>query len=732
MRLTERIAAILEQPTSGWIRSPERSVPWLVLVLALAGKLIDPLPVAQIQRAAFDYLQRLSPRPAEDTPIRLVAIDDESLSRFGQWPWPRDILARLLDRLAAADARLAIFDIVFAEPDRTSPARVLAGETAGLLPPGLAARLPDHDEAFAASMRRIPTVLGFVLVDDAGGDPPPQPYSVSYSGRDPQAFLPAYHGVVATIPGLAGAAAGNGMINALSDPDGADRRLPLVASAFGHIYPSLVLEAVRVLIGDRSYGLKTAGGSGEVSLGGTGGMVSLRVGSGANGVTIPTDASGALILHLARVPAVAIPAWRVLDGSAPAAELAGAVAMIGTTAKALTDFRQTALGPRPSLKLQSDALAQMLLGAFVVRPDWAGGLELVLALLLGAALILAFPHLSPLAGVACSIVVTASLAMASWVAFTHFAWQFDAVYPGLTLLAVTASATIAAFMHSDRERAFIRHAFGRYLSPELVKRLTDDPAALRLSGERREMTFLFTDIAGFTGLSERLGPAALAPILNAYFDGACAVIFAHGGMVNEFVGDAILAFFNAPVDQPDHAARALAAARALDRFAETFRREQDARGIPFGATRIGVHTGTALVGNFGSSQRFKYSALGDVVNTASRIEGLNKYFGTRACASEYTVAAADDAGMRPIGRVIVSGKTEVLTMFEILAEHALADEFLDRYRRAYVALEENRLSEALTLFKALHDETPSDGPVGYHLDRLMRSEGSTLIVMKEK
>jgi adenylate cyclase len=733
MQLTERIAAFLGRLSSGRIKSPERSVPWLVLIVALTGKLIDPLPVAQIQRAAFDYLQRLAPRPAEDTPIRLVAIDDESLSRFGQWPWPRHILARLLDRLAEANARLAVFDIVFAEPDRTSPARVLAGATADLLPAELAARLPDHDAAFAAAMHRIPTVLGFVLVDDAVGEPPPQPYSVSYSGRDPQAFLPAYHGAIATIPGLAGATAGNGAINALSDPDGTDRRLPLVASAFGRIFPSLVLETVRVLVDDRSYGLKTAGGSGEVSLGGTGGMVSLRVGSGANGVTIPTDAMGALVLHLARAPAApVIPAWQVLDGSAPAAELAGSVVMIGTTAKALTDIRQTALGPRPSLEIQSEALAQILLGAYVARPDWAGGLELVLAFVLGAGLILALPHLSPLAGAACSIIVTASLAAASWIAFTQFSWQFDAIYPGLTLLAVAASATITAFMRSDRERAFIRHAFGRYLSPELVKRLADDPAALRLSGERRDMSFLFTDIAGFTGLSERLGPATLAPILNAYFDGACAVIFAHGGMVNEFVGDAILAFFNAPVDQSDHAARALAAARALDRFAETFRHEQNARGIPFGTTRIGVHTGTALVGNFGSSQRFKYSALGDVVNTASRIEGLNKFFGTRACASESTVAAADDSGMRPIGRVVVSGKTEELTMFEILAENALADDFLDRYRHAYVALEEDRWSTALMLFKALHEEAPSDGPVAYHLDRLMRSEGSTLIVMKDK
>jgi len=716
-----------------WLAAPERSLPWLVLLLAVTGKLIDPLPVAQIQRAAFDYLQRLAPRPTMAVPLRLVVIDDESLARFGQWPWPRQLLAQLLDRLAAEEVRLAVFDIVFAEPDRTSPARVLGEVLAGdNLSEGLAARLQDHDEIFAAALRRMPSVLGFALVDDAVGQPPPQPYSVSYGGRDPQAFVPTYRGVVATIPLLAGAAAGNGAINALSDPDGTDRRLPLVTSAFGRLYPSLVLEAARVLIGDRSYGVKTAGGSGEISLGATGGLIGLRIGSGANGVTVPTDAAGALVLHLARGPAAApIPAWQVLEGNTQQTELAGSIVIIGTTAKALTDFRQTALGPRASLEIQSEALAQILLGAYIARPDWAEGVEIILVLVLGVGLILAFPHLSPIAGASASIAVTAALAATSWLAYTRLNWQFDAVYPGLTLLAVAASATVTASVRSDRERAFIRHAFGRYLSPELVRRLADDPRALRLSGERREMSFLFTDIAGFTGLSERLGEA-LAPILNAYFDGACAAIFAHGGMVNEFIGDAIVAFFNAPLDQPDHAQRAVEAARALDRFAEAFRREQAARGVPFGSTRIGVHSGAALVGNFGSSQRFKYAALGDVVNTAARIEGLNKFFGTRACASVTTVAEADDTRMRPVGSVVVSGKSEALAMFEILSDDHLSDDFLDRYREAYLALEVGDLSDALARFQALHAEAPSDGPVAFHLDRLLRNEGGTLIVMTEK
>jgi adenylate cyclase len=717
--------------------------PWLVLLLALVGKLADPLPVAQLQRAAFDYLERLSPRAAEATPVSLIAIDDESLTRFGQWPWPRRTMARLLDRLAVAGTKMAVLDILFAEPDRTSPARVLAeaGET---VPADLIRTLPDYDEDLAAAMRRLPTVLAFALVDDAVGTPPRPLYSISIGGPDPKSALPAFQGVVTPIPVLAEAAAGIGMLNALTDPDGTSRRLPLLSTAFGRIYPSLVLEAARVLVGDKAYVLKSAGGSGEARFGQASGMVALRVGSGAMAVTVPTDSAGALVLHLAAGPAASIiPAWKILDGSLPPSELADRVVLIGATAKGLTDPQPTALGPRSPLELHAEALEQILLGAFIARPDWALGLELVMTLLLGAALILALSRLGPVGGAVCGVVMVGGLAAASFIAFTRFAWQLDAVYPALTLIATYASATILAFVRSDRERTFIRDAFGRFLSPDLVDRLAADPRRLQLSGERREMSFMFTDIAGFTSLSEQLGPVALAPILNAYLDGACGIIMAHGGLVNEFIGDAILAFFGAPLDQPDHARRALDAARELDLYAERFRRDQTEQGVPFGATRIGIHSGTALVGNFGSSQRFKYTALGDVINTASRIEGLNKFFGTRACASGATAAAGaggegdpgqevDPTGLRPIGRIVVSGKTEALAIFEVLPTDAIDETLIRRYRAAYRALEGVDAAEALSQFEALAAEFPDDGPTAFHLQRLRDGESGALIVMNEK
>ncbi len=717
-----------------------RAIPWLVLLLGLAGKLADPLPVAQLQRAAFDYLQHLSPRADQATPISLVAIDDDSLARFGQWPWSRRTMARLLERLADADAHMAVFDILFAEPDRTSPARILADpDAAAAVPADLIRKLPDYDAEFAAAMRRIPTVVALALVDDAVGTPPRQRYSISVGGPDPKSALPAFSGVVAPLPELSEEAAGSGMLNALADPDGASRRLPLLATAFGRIYPSLVLETVRVLVGDKAYVLKTAGGSGETHFGGASGMVALRVGSGDAAVTVPTDAAGALVLHFAARPgSTIIPAWKILDGSVPPSELADRIILIGTTAKGLADPQPTALGPRSPLELHAEALQQILLGAFIARPDWGPGLELLLTLILGIALILALQRLGPVGGAVCGGVMVSGLGAASVVAFTRFAWQLDAVYPALTLIATYASATVLAFVRSDRERAFIRDAFGRFLSRDLVDRLAADPRSLRLSGERREMSFMFTDIAGFTGLSEQLGPAALAPILNAYLDGACGIILAHGGMVNEFIGDAILAFFGAPLDQPDHAKRALDAARALDVYAERFRDEQAARGVPFGATRIGIHSGTALVGNFGSSQRFKYTALGDVINTASRIEGLNKFFGTRVCVSGASAISGTDEpggaepGLRPIGRIVVSGKTEALPIFELLSGNAIDEDLLRGYRAAYRALEGVEAGEALQLFEALAADFPGDGPTEFHLQRLRQGASGALIVMNEK
>jgi adenylate cyclase len=695
---------------------PQRLLPWvlpaLLLLLLVAGKLAEPQPVVALQRAAFDALQRAHPRVYRDTVLSVIEIDDESLKRYGQWPWPRGLLARMLDRLREDGAAAAAIDIMLAEPDRNGA---------------------EQDALLAQAMRRLPTVLGFALSDAVTEMAAPPRAGMALSGPDARRYVRTYSGMVGALPSLAEAASGYGGLDGLTDEDGAERRVPLFAAAFGRLYPSFVVELLRVATGDRIFRVKTAGGSGERSFGAETGIVAVRIGVGEAALTIPTDRNGAIPLHLTPPGASRfIPAWRLLDGSVPEAALAGRVALIAVSARGLADLRPTALGLRYGFDLHAEALEQVLTGDYLARPDWADGLELLLTLLLGAALVALLPRLGAIRGAALAVGLVGAVAVAAWVAFAHLAWQFDAVYPSLVLTALYVTGTATLYLVSDRERAFIRSAFARYLSPALVARLAEDPSRLRLGGERREMSFIFTDIADFTSLSERLGPVALAPILNDYFDGACEIILRHGGTVNEFVGDAIFAFFNAPLDQPDHAVRAAACVRELADFAERFRQRQEGGGIAFGETRIGLHFGSALVGNFGSRQRFKYAALGDVVNTASRIEGLNKYFRTRVCVSAAAADAAGLSSLRPLGRIVLKGKSVALSVFEMPPSDRPSAAFLARYGEAYRLMALGEDAAALSIFRDLHREDPADGPSDYHRARLESGESGDLILMQDK
>jgi adenylate cyclase len=284
---------------------------------------------------------------------------------------------------------------------------------------------------------------------------------------------------------------------------------------------------------------------------------------------------------------------------------------------------------------------------------------------------------------------------------------------------------------TERGRRRIRQMFGLYLAPSVIAQLEAMEQLPERGGERRRMTFFFSDISGFTTLTEAEDLMELAPTLNSYFDGVCAAVEAAGGIVIEFLGDGVQAMFGAPADQPDHAARAIAAARSVSVFTEQFRSEGTAREMGFGHTRLGVHTGDALVGNIGASQRLKYAALGDVVNATSRLEGLNKYFGTRICISEETAEASGDPDLRWIGDFLVKGKSQPIRVFELLAPGSGSRPWLARYRQAHQMLSTGDIAveEVLTRLAA---ERPEDEVVRYWLTRARSGELGTVIQMQDK
>ncbi|MFD2261548.1 CHASE2 domain-containing protein [Lacibacterium aquatile] len=301
--------------------------------------------------------------------------------------------------------------------------------------------------------------------------------------------------------------------------------------------------------------------------------------------------------------------------------------------------------------------------------------------------------------------------MAGWIVIAIAFFASGWALPILEGLAAAILAGVAAFGFrvavTDRDRRLMRRMFGLYLSPALVDGMAASGTMPILGGERREMSFLFTDIEGFTTLSESLEPEVLAQTLNAYLDGACTIIMEHGGLVNEFIGDAIVAFFGAPAVQSDHAQRALSCALALDTYAEDFRKSRQAEGLNFGRTRIGIHSGQAILGNFGSKARLKYSALGDAVNTAARLEGLNKYIGTRILISQATAAQCPQALLRPVGEFILKGKQEALGVFH-------PGQFVSGYAEAY---EVQRLGHADAMWEVLAQKFPDDEVIAFQRTR---------------
>ncbi len=384
----------------------------------------------------------------------------------------------------------------------------------------------------------------------------------------------------------------------------------------------------------------------------------------------------------------------------------------------------------PGFELQAHAVAQLLNGWTVVRPGWHALLALALAAAAVGAWVMGWE-------IATGWRIAAALVLAAFYAggvglCLHLA---DIRLPiAAPMLAFAVSAAWSGWRRWQQQREhsqWLRYAFSRYVSPALVDRLATRPDLLALGGERVEITCIFTDIQGFTKLSEDMPPDALVALLNRYLAGMSALFFAHGATVDKFVGDAVVGFVGAPIAVPDHAAVALRLARALDQFAETFRRQALADGIPFGITRIGINSGPVTVGNFGGEDFFDYTAIGDTVNTAARLEGANSFFGTRVCASEATVAAASDQACRRIGMVTVKGRAEPLTLYQVVATDSPELAYKDTYHAALAALASDPAA-AHAAFRELAAAYPNDPLVRDHLQRCDRGLASPVIRLEEK
>jgi adenylate cyclase len=658
-----------------------RSVGWarivaLGLVAALlALRVADPVPVQVVRNLTFDFYQQLKPREVAPFPVAIIDVDDPSIAEIGQWPWPRTRFADLVDR-ATADGAVAIaFDIIFAEPDRLSPPRVAADNPD--LPPEVRAELealPENDAVLAASFARSRVIVGQTSVRSAlagleiARDIPEVPHAVI--GPDPMPFLLKFPDLVENLPELEAAAAGRGVFNVRPDPDGVFRRVPLVMSVEDHIRLGLAPELLRVATGGQPFAIRTneAGIDGVVLA----------------GQIVQTAGDGTVRPYLTpHDRARFVSAADLLNGRTEPGRLAGHLVLVGTSAIGLEDFRATPLGvPMAGVEIHAQLLENILSNTLLVRPNYAVAVELLAALALCLLVILLTPILTATTLIVSSLLFLAAFGIGSYGLFQTQRLLVDPSFPMLAGLTTMIFMSTANYLREERRRRRIRTAFGQYVSRDLVDRLSETEEGLTLGGETRELTLLFSDVRGFTAIAEsyRSDPAALTQLMNRLLTNLSNAILDRGGTIDKFMGDAVMAFWNAPLAHPDHARSACAAAlgmiTALDRMNAERIAEAKAAGTEYLPMNvgIGINTGTCTVGNMGSDMRFDYTAVGDPVNLASRLEGQSRNYGLPIILGSATAAAAKETfALLEIDLIRVKGKLQAERIFALLGDANLRE-----------------------------------------------------------
>jgi adenylate cyclase len=677
---------------------PSQRLIYLALVVILIGgallvRYLDPFFVRALRLVAFDHYQRISPEKYNpDLPVRIVDIDEKSLAMMGQWPWPRTVVRDLVLGLTSKGAAVVAFDVLFAEPDRTSIEAILKQ-----LPPDQASAVaaatagqPSNDELFAEALKETPSVLSIALGDGASTTLQPKAGFV-FGGDDPRPFLLAFNEASENLPELQEAAHGIGAFNWVADRDQIVRRVALMFRLNENFVPSLAAEALRVAQGASTYVLKASNANSETAFGQSTGLNHIKIGD----IVVPTDDAGGVYLKFRHFnKATYIPAWKVLAGDVPQEDIEGRIILVGTSAPGLLDLRATPLDASvPGIDIHAQVIEHLLTGQFLERPDYSLALEQFIILALGLMLALALPRVSATTSGIIGLLTIGLVLLGGWAAFEYANLLLDSAYPALALGIIIAAITIYTYRTAERQRSQIRFAFGQYLAPALVEHLANSPEKLVLGGEEREMTMLLSDVRGFTSICEsyKNDPKAVTALINRLLTPVTNVIISHEGTIDKYMGDAVMAFWNAPLDVPDHELKACASAlEAIDRVAMLNRERQaeaTAAGQPFLPMRIGVgiNTGRCLVGNLGSDLRFNYSVLGDPVNVAARLEGQTKTYGVPIIIGPKTGEKAKEKfAVVELDLIQVKGKTEPETIYALLGpQEVLSDDRFQELRKLW-------------------------------------------------
>ncbi len=666
-----------------------RSVQVILLLALLAGAVwasgTERGWLQRLQYFTFDTFNRVMPRAASDGVV-VVDIDEESLAKLGQWPWPRDVMGRLVDRLKAMGAASVAFDIVFAEADRTDPATVAQRLPEGSIERLALSILPNNDMVFADAIRNAGNVVTSFIWSNAGNEGKVPAVTRGMIMAKPARETLLAHAktaphIVTTLPVLEKAAAGNGSFSVSTDVDGIVRKVPLVlkftpdTGGGARLYPALSLEALRVAIDKRS-SIQIVPAPQKTWMDTFQPAFQVKIGS----LRIPMEKDGQIWVYYAPAkPQQYVSAASVINGTARADAVRGRIVLVGTSAEGLKDIRSSPLDLFvPGVEMHANIVAQALEGKFLSRPALATGIEAVFIFATGLLVIILTPFVNVFVLFAAVIALVFGAFGASWWAFTHAGLLIDPVYPSLAVAVLFILSSLLSYLKSETERREIRGAFGLYISPDFMAELTDNPDKLKLGGEIKDLTVMFTDIRNFTTIAEGMTPQVLINTMNDFLTPMSDAVMQARGTIDKYMGDAMMAFWNAPLDVADHERLAVEAALRMRSILapvnEKLKAQADAEGRMFHPLNcgIGINTGPVAVGNMGSRQRFAYSALGDAVNLASRLEGQTKAYGVNLLIGAATAEKVMDFAILDMDDIRVKGKREPVRIFTVLGDAAMA------------------------------------------------------------
>jgi adenylate cyclase len=626
----------------------------------------DPAPIEELRVRTFDSFQRIDPRKKTARPVTIVDIDEKSLAdpKLGQWPWPRTRIADIITNLTRLGAVVIAFDVVFSEPDRLNPD--IAADTFANLDEEMRTRLralPSNDKILADAINSSRVVVGESGGPDVHADLDKKlPVTGLAMLGEPQPFMYEFPGLLRNVPVLEEAAAGRGLFTIRSERDGIVRRVPMIMLAQGLIMPSLTFEMLRVATGAGTI-LIRANEAGIQSI-------------GVPRLTIPTDKNGQLWVHYARRdPSIYVSAIDVLEGRVAPDKITGKLVLIGTSAIGLNDIKTTPVtSAMPGVEIHAQVLESALTGGVVSQPNYGIGLEFFSALILGLLVIAFAPKFGPVTLVGVGALFASVLIGISWYFYTQHRLLIDFTYPLMSTTSIYLTLIFSSFVREQQQRKQIRTAFSQYMSPALVEQLAQSPERLVLGGEEREMTIMFSDMRGFTSISEtyKSDPQGLTALMNRFLTPLTNAILARKGTIDKYMGDAIMAFWNAPLDDKAHQVNACEAAldmlEKVDELNQAREQEAEEGGHSYIPLNIGVglNTGPVVVGNMGSDIRFDYSVFGDSVNLASRLEGQSKEYGFPIIVGSRTALAVKDKfAILELDFIMVKGKTEPEVIYAI-------------------------------------------------------------------